>query len=187
MSDPFVEMLTVNEEVRVCTACGLSKTRTLTVPGEGPIDAALMIIGEAPGKNEDLQGRPFVGVSGKFLSELIETAGYRREEVFITSVAKCRPPDNRDPKPEEIAACAPFLARQIGLINPKVIVTLGRFSMAQYFPGEKISAIHGQARVINGRVIVAMYHPAAASHQPALRQTLLDDFAKLKQLIAAAR
>ena len=173
-------------EVKVCTLCGLCKTRTNAVPGEGPHNAGIMVIGEGPGMNEDRQGRPFVGSSGQFLTQLLDKAGFKREGVFITNVVKCRPPENRDPLPEEIAACAPYLERQIALLNPKVIVTVGRVSMSRFFPGEKISAIHGQARKINGRVVVAMYHPAAALHQPALRTTLEADFAKLKQLIADA-
>ncbi len=171
-------------EVRVCPKCPLALTRTKAVPGEGPANADLMLIGEGPGMNEDKQGRPFVGASGQFLTELLQQAGYKREEVFITNVVKCRPPGNRDPQPNEISACAEYLDRQIAVINPKVIVTLGRFSMARYFPGAKISAIHGQAKYIDGRTIVPMFHPAAALHQPALRQNIEEDFRKLKQIIA---
>ena len=174
----------VAAEVRACQKCALAAGRNKAVPGEGPVNADLLLIGEGPGFNEDQQGRPFVGASGQFLNELLLEAGYKREEVFIANVVKCRPPGNRDPAPEEIAACAPYLERQIELINPKVIVTLGRFSMSKYFPGAKISAIHGQAKKIAGRTIVAMFHPAAALHQPALRQSITDDFRKLKQLIA---
>jgi uracil-DNA glycosylase len=176
----------VAAEVRACQKCALAATRKNAVPGEGPANAELLLIGEGPGFNEDQQGRPFVGASGQFLNELLLEAGYKREEVFIANVVKCRPPGNRDPAPDEIAACAPYLDRQIALINPKVIVTLGRFSMSRYFPGAKISAIHGQAKKIEGRTIVAMFHPAAALHQPALRQSITDDFRKLKQLIAEA-
>ena len=176
----------VAAEVRVCQKCALAAGRKNAVPGEGPANAELLLIGEGPGFNEDQQGRPFIGASGQFLTELLLEAGYKREEVFIANVVKCRPPGNRDPAPDEIAACAPYLDRQIELINPKVIVTLGRFSMSRYFPGAKISAIHGQAKKINDRTIVAMFHPAAALHQPALRQSITDDFRNLKQLIAAA-
>ena len=172
--------------MRTCQKCALAEGRKNAVPGEGPANADLLLIGEGPGFNEDQQGRPFIGASGQFLNELLLEAGYKREEVFIANVVKCRPPGNRDPAPDEIAACAPYLERQIELINPKVIVTLGRFSMSKYFPGAKISAIHGQAKKINGRTIVAMFHPAAALHQPALRQSITDDFRKLKQLIAEA-
>jgi DNA polymerase len=135
-----------------------------------------MLIGEAPGFNEDRLGRPFVGPAGGFLNELLEIAGLRRPDVFIANVVKHRPPDNRDPLPEEIAACSDYLTRQIAAIDPKVIVTLGRYSMARFFPGATISKIHGQYKVVDGRVVVAMYHPAAALHQQTLRQTLIDDF-----------
>jgi len=131
------------QQVRTCNLCGLSASRQKAVPGEGPAHAEIMLIGEGPGFHEDQQGRPFVGPSGQFLNELLASAGYKREQVFITNVVKCRPPGNRDPLPEEIQACSGYLDRQIALINPKVIVTLGRFSMARWFPGQKISAIHG--------------------------------------------
>ena len=125
----------IADEIRACTRCELHKTRTKSVPGEGPADARIMLIGEAPGWNEDQQGRPFVGAAGRFLEELLASAGMARDEVFITNVVKSRPPGNRDPLPDEIAACAPFLERQIEVIDPDVIVTLGRFSMARWFPG----------------------------------------------------
>src|ERR671913_661387 len=134
------------DEIQACMRCELHKTRTKSVPGEGPADARIMLIGEAPGWNEDQQGRPFVGAAGKFLQELLASAGMTRDEVFITNVVKSRPPGNRDPLPDEIAACAPFLERQIEVIDPDVIVTLGRFSMARWFPGERISRIHGQPK-----------------------------------------
>lgn len=172
-------------QVKACQLCPLGATRTQAVPGEGPKDAALMLIGEGPGFNEDQQGRPFVGASGKYLDELIATAGYQRSEVFIANVVKCRPPGNRDPLPDEIEACRLYLDRQIELINPAVIVTLGRFSMARWFPGAKISAIHGQAAQIDGRTIVPMFHPAAALHQPALRSAIEADFRGLRALIAS--
>jgi DNA polymerase len=187
MPDTKDELQRVAAEVRVCQLCSLAAGRTQAVPGEGPAHAELMLIGEGPGQNEDKQGRPFVGASGQFLTTLIAAAGYKREEVFIANVVKCRPPQNRDPLPEEIGACAQYLDRQIALINPKVIVTLGRFSMARYFPGAKISAIHGQAKVIDGRTVVPMFHPAAALHQATLRPTLEADFARLKQIIASAQ
>lgn len=174
----------VAEEVRVCPKCPLAATRTKAVPGEGPHNAEVVLIGEGPGFHEDKQGRPFVGASGQFLNELLANAGYKREEVFITNVVKCRPPGNRDPQPIEIEACSNYLERQMALINPKVIVTLGRFSMSRFFPGAKISAIHGQAKMLNGRAVVPMFHPAAALHQPALRQAIEEDFRRLKQIIA---
>jgi len=173
-------------EVRACPLCALSKSRTKAVSGEGPVNAKIMFIGEGPGFHEDRTGRPFVGAAGKFLDELLELAGLKRDEVFITNIVKCRPPANRDPRPEEIDACKPYLDRQIALIRPKVIVTLGRYSMARYLPGARISAIHGQARKVGGQWVVAMYHPAAALHQPALRRGVEDDFRKLPQIIAQA-
>ena len=179
------DLPTIAAEVIACQRCPLAAGRIKAVPGEGPAHAELMLIGEGPGMNEDKQGRPFVGASGQFLTELLAQAGYKREEVFIANVVKCRPPGNRDPQPIEIDACADYLNRQIAVINPKVIVTLGRFSMAKYFPGAKISAIHGQAKRINDRTVVAMFHPAAALHQPALRQNIEEDFRKLKQIIAS--
>ena len=173
-------------EIRVCTRCELHRTRTNSVPGEGPADARIMFIGEAPGWNEDQQGRPFVGAAGKFLEELLGAAGLKRSDVFITNVVKSRPPGNRDPLPDEIVACAPFLQRQIDTIDPDVIVTLGRFSMAKWFPGERISRIHGQPKRDGKRLIVPMYHPAAALHQQALKTTILEDFAKLPRILAEA-
>lgn len=178
---------TLAGEVRRCALCELSRTRTNAVPGEGPANAEVMFIGEGPGFNEDKQGRPFVGAAGQFLNELLQIAGFKREEVYITNVVKCRPPGNRDPLPEEIQACARYLDRQIELINPKVIVTLGRFSMARWFPSEKISAVHGKAKRAGGRVIVAMFHPAAALHQQSLRATVEEDFRKLRQIVAEAQ
>jgi uracil-DNA glycosylase family 4 len=173
-------------EIRVCTRCELHRTRTNSVPGEGPADARIMFIGEAPGWNEDQQGRPFVGAAGKFLEELLGAAGLKRSDVFITNVVKSRPPGNRDPLPDEIVACAPFLQRQIDTIDPDVIVTLGRFSMAKWFPGERISRIHGQPKKDGKRLIVPMYHPAAALHQQALTATILEDFGKLPRILAEA-
>ena len=166
--------------------CELFKTRKESVPGEGPADARVMLIGEAPGWNEDQQGRPFVGAAGKFLEELLGIAGLTRGDMFITNVVKSRPPGNRDPLPDEIAACAPFLERQIATIDPDVIVTLGRFSMARWFPGERISRIHGQPKRLGHRLIVPMYHPAAALHQQALKATILDDFGRLPKFLAEA-
>ena len=180
------ELEQVAAEVRVCPKCELSRTRTHAVPGEGHPRARVMLIGEGPGWHEDQQGRPFVGNAGKFLNELLAKAGLKREDVFITNVVKCRPPGNRDPLPDEIAACAPYLERQIAAIDPEVIVTLGRFSMARWFPGERISRIHGQPKRDGKRLIVPMYHPAAALHQAALRGAIEEDFAKLPKILAEA-
>lgn len=176
----------IADEIQVCTKCELHRTRTKSVPGEGPADARVMFIGEAPGWNEDQQARPFVGAAGKFLEELLAAAGMKRDEVFITNVVKSRPPGNRDPLPDEIAACAPYLERQIEVIDPEVIVTLGRFSMARWFPGERISRIHGQPKRVGRRLIVPMYHPAAALHQQTLKATIQEDFGRLPKFLAEA-
>ncbi len=146
-----------------------------------------MFIGEAPGYHEDQQGKPFVGPAGQFLNELLQSIHLDRSSVFIANVVKCRPPNNRDPQPEEIAACDHFLQRQIAVVQPKMVVTLGRYSMAKFFPGESISRIHGQARRKDGVLYVPMYHPAAALHQPALRRTIEEDFRKLPDLLASLR
>jgi len=156
------------------------------VPGEGPENAEIVFIGEAPGFHEDQQGRPFVGAAGKFLEELLESIGLTRKDVFIANVIKCRPPGNRDPLPEEINACRPFLDRQIELIQPKLVVTLGRFSMARAFPKARISRIHGQPRKIGGVLYYPMYHPAAALHQPSLRSVVKEDMLRIPELIKQA-
>jgi DNA polymerase len=145
-----------------------------------------MFIGEAPGFHEDQQGLPFVGAAGNFLDELLESIGLKREEVFIANVIKCRPPGNRDPLPEEIEACKPYLDRQIELIQPKLVVTLGRFSMARAFPKARISHIHGQPRKVGGVIYYPMYHPAAALHQPSLRPTVEEDMRRIPELIEQA-
>lgn len=179
-------MREIEAQVRACQLCKLAKTRTRAVPGEGSFQAEVMFIGEGPGYHEDKQGRPFVGPAGQFLNELLSIAGLSREGVFIANVVKCRPPNNRDPEPIEMAACAPYLERQIALINPRIIVTLGRFSMATFFPGEKISQIHGTARMVNGRLCVAMYHPAAGLHQASLADVIRSDFRLLPVYIEQA-
>jgi uracil-DNA glycosylase family 4 len=174
------------EEIASCQRCVLSQSRKNAVPGEGPDDADIVFIGEGPGFHEDQQGRPFVGAAGHFLEELLEGIGLRRDDVYICNVIKCRPPGNRDPLPEEIEACKPYLDKQIQIISPRMIVTLGRFSMERHFPGAKISQIHGQARKIEGIIYYPMYHPAAALHQPRWRQLVQDDMSKIPQLLAAA-
>ena len=171
-------------EVAVCKRCDLYKCATRAVPGEGPENAEIMFIGEGPGWNEDQQGRPFVGAAGKFLDELFASIGMKREQVYIANVVKHRPPNNRDPLPSEIAACSTFLDRQIALIHPKVIVTLGRHSMARYFPNKTISKIHGTSEKRDGVVYFAMYHPAAALHQQNLRNEIEQDILKLPALLA---
>jgi len=178
------ELTELYKQILSCTACELHKSRVRGVPGEGPEDAKVMFIGEAPGWHENQQGRPFVGPAGQFLDELLKSIGWKRSEVYICNVVKCRPPENRDPLPQEIAACKPFLERQIALIKPKMIVTLGRYSMAPYFPGESISKVHGQARRKGGIIVVAMFHPAAALHQPKYKAAIEEDFKKLPKYLA---
>ena len=173
----------IAEEVRACAACELHHSRALGVPGVGPANAEIMFIGEGPGFHENQQGQPFVGAAGDYLNELLQLIGLSRQDTFITNVVKCRPPGNRDPLPEEIEACKAFLDRQIVLINPKMIITLGRYSMARWFPSARISKVHGQARRMGGRLIYPMYHPAAALHQPSLRPLLEEDFRRIPELL----
>ena len=180
------DLAVLTQSIEQCTRCLLHRGRTKAVPGEGPADAQIMFIGEAPGFHEDQQGRPFVGAAGRFLEDLLGSIGLTREQVFIANVIKCRPPGNRDPLPEEMAACKPFLDRQIELIQPKIVVTLGRFSMARAFPKARISHIHGQPRKIGGIVYYPMYHPAAALHQPSLRRTIEEDMKQIPELIEQA-
>jgi uracil-DNA glycosylase len=174
----------LREGIEACTRCELFRSAEHAVPGEGNPNARIMLIGEAPGWHEDKQGKPFVGNSGKFLTELLGSAGLDREDVFISNVVKHRPPGNRDPLPDEIMACSHWLEQQIEAIDPDVIVTLGRFSMARYFPGERITKIHGQAKEVGGRYIVPMFHPAAALHNGSLRPEIEADFQKLPRLLA---
>ena len=181
------ELKKVAQEVAVCSKCELHFSRKLAVPGDGPADTPIMFIGEGPGFHENEQGRPFVGQAGKFLDELLNEAGYIREEVFIANVVKCRPPGNRDPLPEELEACSQYLDRQIEIINPPVIVTLGRVSMGKFLPMAKISLVHGKPFWVSQRLIVPMYHPAAALHQPSLKNTVIEDFRALPAVIAHAR
>ena len=169
-----------------CRRCGLAAHRTKVVPGEGAEDAQIVFIGEAPGRHEDQQGRPFVGAAGQFLEGLIASIGLTRQEVYICNVIKCRPSENRDPLPTEIQACQPWLDEQLELLRPKVIVTLGRYSMANFFPGEAISKIHGKDRRRDGIIYYPMYHPAAALHQQKLRETIQQDMLKIPSLLAGA-
>ena len=177
----------IAKEVTVCTNCELHHSRKKSVPGEGPATAEIMFIGEGPGFHENEQGRPFVGAAGIFLDQLLAQAGVTRADVWIGNVVKCRPPENRDPQPDELAACNEYLERQIQAIDPSIIVTLGRFSMNKFFPGAKISAVHGQMRKVGERYVIAMFHPAAALHQAALKPAILADFAKLPELLKEAR
>lgn len=177
------ELRKIADAVSTCKKCDLCHSREKGVPGEGPPDAEIMFIGEGPGFHENRQGRPFVGAAGDLLVELLGAIGLQREQVFITNVVKCRPPGNRDPQPGELEACNPYLEKQLGIINPKVIVTLGRFSMARFIPQAKISEIHGQPVKVKGKLVVPFFHPAAALHRPSLRPTVEEDFAKLPGLI----
>ena len=166
----------VAQAVRSCTDCPLHRGRTNAVPGEGSPTAELMFIGEGPGFHEDRQGRPFVGPAGQLLEGLLASIGTNREQVFIANMVKCRPPDNRDPLPTEISACSKYLDRQIELVNPKIIVTLGRFSLGRFFPGESITRARGRLRQKDGRLIFPVMHPAAALRRPELRSTMIQDF-----------
>jgi DNA polymerase len=178
------ELTDLYAEVKVCQKCILSQGRTNAVPGEGPEKADIMFIGEGPGFHEDRQGRPFVGAAGKYLEELLDKIGLNREDVYITNVVKCRPPGNRDPQPEEITACKPYLDKQIDLIRPRLIVTLGRFSMQRYFPGASISRIHGQPKRVGSVIYYPMFHPAAALHQPRWRSLVEEDILKIPELLS---
>jgi uracil-DNA glycosylase family 4 len=177
-------LIDLYEETALCQQCTLSKTRTMVVPGEGAENADIVFIGEAPGWHEDKQGRPFVGPAGKFLDELLGLIGFKRSDVYIANVVKCRPPNNRDPLPPEIGACKEWLDQQLNIIKPKMIVTLGRFSMAKYFPGQVIGKIHGTSKKEDGIIFFAMYHPAAALHQQKLRQVIEDDMRKIPKVLA---
>ncbi len=172
------------QQIALCYKCDIARLRTKAVPGEGAENAEIMFIGEAPGWHEDQQGRPFVGQAGQYLDQLLLSINLKRSQVYIANVIKCRPPDNRDPLPTEIQNCAPWLENQINIIKPKMIVTLGRYSMAKYFPGKSISKIHGTAVKRDGIIYCAMYHPAAALHQGSLRQDIEADMQKIPKLIA---
>ncbi len=177
-TDAARRLAEIAAEVRVCTKCPLHEGARMGVPGTGDAQAEVMLIGEAPSLYDDRRGTPFSGPSGAFLDELLELAGLDRTQVFLTNVVKHRLPDGHELQANEMAACADYLTRQIAAINPHVIVTLGRYSLARFFPTAKISRIHGQAKLQQGRVVVAMYNPAAALHKEELRQTVLDDFTR---------
>ena len=169
--------------VRSCTTCDLHSTRTNGVPGSGSSKAEILIIGEGPGFNEDQQGLPFVGRSGKLLDELLSAIPLTRKDVFITNVVKCRPPNNRDPLPNEVAACRPYLERQMELINPKVVVTLGRVSMLRFNPKGKISEDHGKILEWKDRILFPLYHPAAGLRNPIIKRELQKDVLKLPEAL----
>jgi uracil-DNA glycosylase family 4 len=186
MTIPAQTLALLEERMKACRKCPLAETRTRVVPGEGPADAEVLFIGEAPGFNEDRQGRPFVGQAGQLLTELLQSIGLRREDVYITNIVKCRPPNNRDPMPNEIEACRPWLEEQLEVLSPLVICTLGRHSMARYFKAS-ISRIHGQPAKMGEVWVMPFFHPAAALHNQALRPALFEDFQKLPDLLEQAR
>jgi uracil-DNA glycosylase len=174
------------QQIAQCFKCDIAKLRCKVVPGEGAENAEIMFIGEAPGWHEDQQGRPFVGQAGQYLDRLLASINLKRQQVYIANVIKCRPPDNRDPLPTEIQNCRHWLDSQVEIIKPKMIVTLGRYSMARYFPGKSISKIHGTAQKHDGVIYYAMYHPAAALHQQSLKQAIEADMLKIPGLLAEA-
>lgn len=182
----------VAADIRKKNICpDLAKQATNLVMGDGSVDSDIVFIGEAPGKNEDLSGLPFVGAAGKFLNDMLSQAGLERKDVYITNIVKYRPPNNRDPLPDEKVAFWPYLLRQLEIINPKVIITLGRHSMEYFLPGLKIGEIHGQPQTVQvggqGFVIMPLYHPAAALYNGSLRQTLITDFLKVPAIIAKVK
>jgi len=183
----------VATEVRSCTRCRLHETRTLAVPGEGSPDTEVVFVGEGPGYNEDRQGRPFVGRAGALLEKFLGTLRWRRDEVFITNIVKCRPPDNRDPEADEIAACAPYLRRQLEILDPAVIVTLGRHSLSRFMPGERISQAHGTVRPVDpdtgasNALAFALYHPAAALRTPDIERASYQDVADIPAALLESR
>jgi len=183
----------IASEVRACTRCRLHETRTLAVPGEGDPDTEVVFVGEGPGMNEDREGRPFVGRAGGLLVRLLASIGWQRDDVFITNVVKCRPPGNRDPEADEIAACAPYLQRQLEVLDPAVVVTLGRFSMQAFIPGARIGQVHGTTHPVDpatgaaSALAFAMYHPAAALRSSGVEQTSFEDVARVPSVLVRAR
>jgi uracil-DNA glycosylase len=183
----------IADEIRACTRCRLHEQRDRAVPGEGDPETEVVFVGEGPGRDENRAGRPFVGASGRLLGELIGSLGWRREDVFITNVVKCWPPGNRDPQPDEIAACAPFLRRQLEVLDPAVLVTVGKHSLGAFMPGERISRVHGTSRPADpatgarDALVFAMYHPAFALYDGSNRATLETDIAGLPATLVAAR
>ena len=178
------ELSQLDDEIAGCQGCELCRQRRQAVPGEGAENADILFIGEAPGWHEDQQGRPFVGPAGQFLDELLQSIGLKRQDVYIANVIKCRPPANRDPLPSEVKACRKWLDRQIELIKPRMVVTLGRYSLAQFMPGESMTKAHGKAKKKDGVIYFAMYHPAAALHQGSLRKVIMDDMQKIPAVLS---
>ncbi len=183
----------IANEVRACTRCRLAEGRTHAVPGEGDPDTEVVFVGEGPGFNEDREGRPFVGRAGGMLVRLLASVDWQRDDVFITNVVKCRPPDNRDPQPDEIAACGPYLSRQLAVLDPAVVVTLGRFSMATFMPGARIGQVHGTAAAADpetgarNALAFAMYHPAAALRSPSVEKDSFEDMTRVPAVLLRAR
>ncbi len=192
-TDRATALAAIAAEVSDCSRCRLSSTRTNAVPGEGSPETEVVFVGEGPGQNEDQQGRPFVGAAGGLLTELIEAIGWKRDEVFITNVVKCRPPGNRDPEPDEMAACAPFLRRQLDVLDPALVVTLGRYSLGTFMPGARIGQVHGTVRPVDpgtgarAALALAMYHPAAAFRQLSLKETMREDMSRVPAGLIEAR
>jgi uracil-DNA glycosylase family 4 len=177
------ELQVVHSEILECTKCELHKSRTNAVPGEGPPDARIIFVGEGPGQNEDEKGRPFVGAAGKFLTELLESIGLKRSDVFITNIVKCRPPNNRAPRKSEIQACNPYLQSQIRLINPRIVCALGTPAITTLIGDEySASRSHGKQFTKGGVTFLPMYHPAAALYDASLKETIFHDFQILKKL-----
>jgi DNA polymerase len=185
VTNPELEAL--HAEARSCTKCALAQTRKLVVPGDGPADAELMFIGEAPGYWENERGIPFVGQAGQLLEELLRGIGMQRADVFIANVLKCRPPNNRDPLPDEVTACRPYLDQQLAIIRPKVVVTLGRHSSARFFPPKVMRDMHGKPVKMGEMMVMPTYHPAAILRNPGLRRLVDEDFQLIVQMLEKAR
>ena len=185
--DTVAALAAIAEQVQVCKLCRLYQSATKAVPGAGNPQAEILFIGEGPGYYEDKSGLPFVGNSGKYLEKMLALIGLTRDDVFITNVVKHRPPENRDPLPDEIAACKPYLDQQIELINPLVIATLGRHSMGRYFPNGKITQIHGQPKYDGGRAYYPLYHPAAVLRNPSWQEAMEADFKHLPEVLAKVK
>jgi DNA polymerase len=174
---------TLSEEIAKCRLCRLSESRTHAVPGEGNQAADVVFVGEGPGKFEDAEGRPFVGMAGRYLDRLLGGIGWSREQVYITNIIKCRPPDNRDPRPDEVAACRPYLERQLEVIRPRLVVTLGRHALGWFLPGEKISRVHGEVVEMSPYALLPLYHPSAAIRFRERRLALEEAFKRIPEVL----
>jgi DNA polymerase len=184
MADRAAILADLAQQILVCQLCGLSQSRTIAVPGEGPLDAEVMFIGEGPGEQEDRTGRPFVGAAGQLLNKLLSRAGLSRPEVHITNIVKCRPPGNREPQPNEVGACRPYLDAQIALVRPRVICLLGRAAThAVLSSTDSMGKVHGVPQQVDGITYVPLYHPAAALHQSGLESVLVQDMERLRQFL----